>query len=105
MFRKLTIFILSMFLNWMMTLPALAAPLVAATNISGGNVSGTWDIAGSPYLIGGDITVPDSTTLSIEPGVEVLFQSWYSLTVNGTLIADGTESAPILFGGGHPTAG
>jgi len=94
-----------MILSLALTVPALAAPLAAATTIPGGNVSGTWDAAGSPYLIDGDITVPAGATLTIDPGVEVLFQSWYSLTVNGTLIADGTESAPIVFGGGHPTAG
>jgi len=96
---------LVMILSLALTVPALAAPLAAATTIPGGNVSGTWDAAGSPYLIDGDITVPAGATLTIDPGVEVLFQSWYSLTVNGTLIADGTESAPIVFGGGHPTAG
>jgi PKD repeat protein len=94
-----------MILSLALTVPALAAPLAAATTVPGGNVSGTWDASGSPYLIDGDITVPAGQTLTIEPGVDVLFQSWYSLTVNGTLIADGTEGAPILFGGGHETAG
>jgi PKD repeat protein len=105
MFRKSTTFLIVMILSLAMMVPALAAPLSAATIIAGGNVSGTWGVAGSPYLIEGDITVPTGATLTIEPGVEVLFQSWYSLTVNGTLIADGAENAPILFGGGHPTAG
>jgi parallel beta-helix repeat protein len=105
MFRKGTIFLLMTILSLALMTPALAAPLSVETTIPGGNVSGTWDSAGSPYLIEADITVPSGATLTIEPGVEVLFQGWYSLTVNGTLIADGTESAPILFGGGHPTAG
>ena len=105
MFRKSSTFLLVMILSLALAVPALAAPLSAATTIPGGDVSGIWDMTGSPYLIDGDITVPAGQTLTIEPGVEVLFQSWYSLTVNGTLIADGTENAPILFGGGHPTAG
>jgi len=105
MFRKSSTFFLVLILSLSLTVPALAAPLAAATTIPGGNVSGTWDTAGSPYLIDGDITVPAGATLTIDPGVEILFQSWYSLTVNGTLIADGTENEPILFGGGHPTAG
>jgi len=105
MFRKSSTFLLVLILSLALTVPVFAAPLVVATTIAGGDVSGTWDVAGSPYLIDGDITVPAGQTLTIEPGVEVLFQSWYSLTVNGTLIADGTEGAPILFGGGHPTAG
>jgi len=105
MFRKSSAFLLVIIFSLLTMVPALAAPLSAATTVAGGNVSGIWDAAGSPYLIDGDITVPAGATLTIEPGVEVLFQRWYSSTVNGTLIADGTENTPILFGGGHPTAG
>lgn len=105
MFRRSSTFFLIMILSLALTVPALAAPLSAVTTVPGGNVSGTWDVAGSPFLIDGNITVPAGATLTIEPGVEVLFQDWYSLSVSGTLIADGTESAPILFGGGNATAG
>ena len=97
MFRKSTTFLLVMILSLAVTVPVLAAPLAIGTTIAGGDVSGTWDIAGSPYLINGNITVPAGATLTIDPGVQVLFQSWYSLTVNGTLTADSTASAPILF--------
>jgi len=79
--------------------------VVDGTTIWGGIVSGTWTAAGSPYLIEGDIVIPAGKTLTIEPGVEVVFQSWYKLTVNGTLLAEGTASAPVLFTGTHPTAG
>ena len=89
----------------LVTLLSLAVPVAAATTISGGDVSGTWTAAGSPYRINGDITVPAGPTLTIEPGVEVVFESWYKLTVNGTLLAEGTDSSPILFTGTHPTAG
>ncbi|MEJ2600854.1 MAG: PKD domain-containing protein [Anaerolineales bacterium] len=99
MFRKSSTFLLVLTLSLALTMPVLAAPLSAATTIPGGNVSGTWDVSGSPYLIDGDITVPAGAALTIESGVEVLFQSWYSLTVNGTLIADGTAGGPILFTG------
>jgi parallel beta-helix repeat protein len=105
MFRKSSTYLLVLILSLALAVPVLAAPLSAATTIPGGNVSGTWDASGSPYLIDGDITVPAGQTLTIEPGVEVLFQGFYGLTVNGTLQAVGTESEPILFGGGHPTAG
>ncbi len=67
------------------------------TTIYAGDVSGTWSASGSPYRIEGDITVPAGQTLTIEAGTEVSFQNWYSLTVNGTLLANGTASEPILF--------
>ena len=105
MIRKSSMIFLVIMLALSLAAPVLAAPLSSETSVSGGDVSGTWDAAGSPYLIQGDITVPAGETLTIEPGVEVLLQGWYSLTVNGMLIANGTESQPILFGGGHPTAG
>ena len=46
MFRKSSTFLLVMILSLALTVPALAAPLSAATTISGGNVSGTWDGGG-----------------------------------------------------------
>ncbi|OGP66167.1 MAG: hypothetical protein A2169_14035, partial [Deltaproteobacteria bacterium RBG_13_47_9] len=42
------------------------------TSIAAGNVSGTWTLANSPYHINGEITIPNDSTLTIEPGVEVL---------------------------------
>jgi predicted outer membrane repeat protein len=60
-------------------------------------VSGTWRAAGSPYLIEGEITIPADSTLIIEPGVEVIFQGYYKLVVNGFLDAVGTETDSILF--------
>lgn len=67
------------------------------TTLAGGDVSGTWTLAGSPYRVEGDITVPAGATLNIEPGVTVDFIDWFSLTVNGTLQANGSESQPVLF--------
>jgi len=75
------------------------------TVIPAGTVSGTWNAAGSPYLIEGDVTVPPGETLTIEPGVTVFFQSWYALTVNGHLDAIGTEESPILFTATEPGPG
>ena len=69
----------------------------ADTIIPGGSVSGTWTAAGSPYLIQGDITIHDDSTLNIEPGVEVNFQGHYIFTVNGEIQAIGTETDSISF--------
>ena len=60
------------------------------TPVPGGNVSGTWTLAGSPYQINGDITIPNSQSLIIEPGVLVEFKGYYKLDVQGRLLAIGT---------------
>ncbi len=70
--------------------------LFASTNVSG-NVSGTWTPAGSPYLVINSMTVPSGATLRIQPGVEVIFQGFYNFTINGALIAIGTQAAPIRY--------
>jgi len=67
------------------------------TPIPGGEVSGTWSIDGSPYLIQNTITVPNDATLIIEPGVVVEFQGSYTMYVNGCVLAMGTETDSILF--------
>jgi hypothetical protein len=79
------------------SLVAAVPPAEGQTTVPGGDVFGTWGVAGSPYLVEGDITVPAGQALTVEPGVEVVFQSWYKLTVNGLLQADGNPSSPILF--------
>jgi hypothetical protein len=79
--------------------------LYAQTTIPGGNVSGAWTAAGSPYLIQGNITVPSGSTLNIGPGVSVVFQGYYALTVNGFLEAVGTETDSIHFFPANTTTG
>lgn len=68
----------------------------AATNVSG-NVSGTWSLAGSPYVVTDHVTIQNGDTLTIEPGVEVKFNSQKKMTVAGTLIAEGTSGSRITF--------
>ncbi len=67
------------------------------TIIDSGDVSGTWTNANSPYYIGGDITIPNDSTLIIEPGVLVEFQGHYELDIQGKLLAIGTEADSIVF--------
>lgn len=57
----------------------------------------TWTKEHSPYIVTGDIVVKRSVKLTIQPGVEVRFDGFYSLTVQGILIADGMASVQILF--------
>jgi hypothetical protein len=87
-------------------LPSLA---LAMTAISGGNVGGqTWTAAGSPYVISGDITVQNNSTLTIQKGVDVQFKgsdgthggldaSRTELTVNGKLVVNGFSGSPVTF--------
>ena len=74
------------------------------TEVSG-NQSGTWGASGSPYLVTGEITVPAGESLTIEAGVTVNFQGHYKLTVNGTLMAPGTEQDSIFFTAEDTSAG
>ena len=70
-----------------------------ATEVSG-DVSDTWTKSNSPYIVTGNIRVPDGDTLSIEPGVRVEFQkgtpNGYEFNVSGTLIAIGAPSDFII---------
>ena len=76
--------------------------LEAGTYIPNGSVSGIWTHANSPYFIIGEIEIELDEQLTIEPGVTIIFMDYYSLTINGTLIAVGTESDSIVFTSGQP---
>lgn len=80
--------------------------LFAQTTVTGGIYQNTtWTAANSPYLMTGSMVIFPGVTLTIEPGVEVKVTPDYSfntgnlryLEVRGTLIAVGTDSAPITF--------
>src|ERR1035437_9573379 len=81
----------------MMTLLAAAATAYADTIIPGGAVSGTWNAAGSPYIVQSNITVTLGTGLTIDPGVVVRFQTNVGLEIRGSLVAMGTSANQILF--------
>ena len=70
--------------------------LSAQTNVSG-EVSGTWELTNSPYIVVGDISIVGDSLLVIEAGVEVKFDGFYQFVTYGILSAIGTESEPILF--------
>ncbi len=84
--------------------PLVVPQAIHAETIVSGEVSGVWDVDGSPYLVTDTLIVPEGDTLLIEPGVAVIFQDQDStqLTpffVNGTLLAEGTEGDSITFSG------
>jgi thermitase len=54
------------------------------------------------YVVNGNILVPVSTTLSIQPGTTVRFNGYYELIVKGQLIASGTPQQRIRFTSNKP---
>jgi len=82
----------------------------AATQVSGNITKDTtWTLAGSPYVVTANIRVQGTdgedgiTTLTVNPGVEVRFNSNCGLAVGsgsgdpGALIAVGTSDNPVTF--------
>lgn len=51
-----------------------------------------WSTVNSPYIVARDVTVKRGATLTIEAGVQVRFDGYYSLIIEGILIANGTNS-------------
>jgi hypothetical protein len=75
----------------------LSRGIFAQTIIPAGNISGNWTPSGSPYLVYGDVVIPYGNTLSISPGVKVIFQGNYWFEIQGTLNASGTANDSITF--------
>lgn len=84
--------------------------LYGQTTIADGEeVSGNWTVENSPYIILGEVIIPQDETLIIEGGVEIKIKTGdivnYGNTnfdvglirVNGKLVAQGTETNRILF--------
>lgn len=70
---------------------------ISQVNITGPYVSGYWDGALSPYIIHGDIEVQNDSLLVIGPGVDVIINGNYKISVYGRLMAFGTEQDSIKF--------
>ncbi|MEA3226982.1 MAG: CotH kinase family protein, partial [Planctomycetota bacterium] len=51
----------------------------------------TLDAASGPWHVTGDVTVPARVTLTIEPETTLFFDEDTKLTINGRLVAEGTE--------------
>ncbi|MFN3821633.1 MAG: hypothetical protein ACK4OO_04810, partial [bacterium] len=69
-----------------------------------GEVSGVWSINRSPFVVVGEITIPEGASLTIEPGVEIFFAGSYAFNVRGRLSAvGGNDEARRITISGRPT--
>jgi uncharacterized GH25 family protein len=93
-FLLLTFVLLSMFTSIIRFLPFT----VHATWVEGNITQDTvWTLVDSPFIVVGNITVQPGATLTLEPGVEILFGGKFSFIVKGKLVARGTQSDSIKF--------
>jgi PKD repeat protein len=76
--------------------------VMQSSNVKGTLVSGhitmdtTWTESGSPYIVVDTVTVDNNITLTIEEGVEVLFENgYYDLTVEGRLKSLGNTTKRV----------
>ncbi|MDP8211001.1 MAG: right-handed parallel beta-helix repeat-containing protein [Candidatus Stygibacter australis] len=67
-----------------------------ATEVSGIQ-TGTWTLEDSPFVVIGEVQIPAGEELTIEPGVTVQFWGEWSITAEGMLNAQGTETDSIYF--------
>lgn len=84
--------------------PGISRNASADTPVAGEHIDSntTWLLAESPYIIDGDIYVDSNVTLTVESGVEVLFNGSYGLFVDGSLLASGTLEKPLVFSKNNP---
>ena len=83
----------------------VAVSTSGGTDISGSLTTRTLPLAGSPYKVTGDLTVPAGNRLTLEPGVRLVFMGHFKLAVFGRITAQGTAASPIVFTADNPTTG
>lgn len=84
-------------INWkyLCILSAVATTALGGPTYKSGVVADeTWTTNDSPVYINGDILV---AKLSIQPGVQVVFQTNCTVEVAGVLVATGTAAEPVVF--------
>ena len=98
------IFILGMAVSVsLVSLLLLQTRLEAAAGPQTAEVGGTltedtvWTAVNSPYVLTSTLFIPDGITLTVEPGVTVLGQSYGGIIVQGEIVAIGTAVSPITF--------
>ncbi len=61
-----------------------------------------WDKSLNPIIIADDITIPKDSVLTINAGCDIKFDGHYSITIHGTLKANGSPEDSISFSALHP---
>ncbi len=86
-------------MRWSALLAAtlLFASAAHATDVSGTITTTTWTAESSPYHVTDTVRVAAGDTLTIEPGVDVLFDADVPFIVEGALFALGTQGDSIRF--------
>ena len=64
-----------------------------------GNVSGNWTLDNSPYYVTNNLVLQPNSDLTVEPGVEIIFEGNYRFDVFGKLTAIGDSTNYIKFTG------
>lgn len=64
--------------------------------VIGGVISGTLAVSETPYIVTEDLVIEPDDTLSIEPGVELLFHNHSKMVIYGEIDAVGTEDSMIV---------
>jgi hypothetical protein len=76
----------------------LVAPhALRAIEVSGSITTTTWTVANSPYVVTDSVTVESGNTLTVEPGVDVVFDADVPFLIEGSLLGHGTQSDSIRF--------
>ncbi|MHC1777735.1 MAG: right-handed parallel beta-helix repeat-containing protein [Lentimicrobium sp.] len=77
------------------------------TQVQPGEVSGHWTMAGHPYIVTGDIIIPNGDTLVIDPGVWVKFSDRITFKVEGAIqaVGDTSNAGSIIFTAVNPELG
>ncbi len=81
------------------SLLTLTLMLFSDTIVDYTSVYGTWNEAGSPYIVTNDIEIPQGASLTIEPGVLVLVNPNIRIYAYGNIFTNGVEDNLVYIQG------
>lgn len=89
--------LLAIFLSILGLVGGIKQTLAQESSSVCGMLSGThiWSAADGPYTVSCNVTVPEGSELTVEPGTVVKFNNNTRLNVYGTLIVNGTDIEPV----------